>query len=974
MNTAEFFRHILPGTGHYVLAWVPRAGGKGFRHVLTDDFDELAAAAERLDAQGHTVYHACAAYREKRVWDSRKERWRVRVSTNALAVRSQWVDLDVGPEPDKYDSLKEAAAAVKATCKHFKIPLPTMVRSGKGLHIYWVFDRDVLAADAAESALKVKAAFTEYGLKQDPTRTADMASVLRPPGTTHRKNTPRTVSVIYTSTPLIPEQFYAAFGGMEKGPADLLPADKAPVIQSQAVDHWGAATYAPSSAKLIATSCRAVNKFVRAKGVVSEPAWFAMIGLLKHTVEGSRAIHKWSSGDPRYSKEETDEKIASHERGPSTCTHIEGIPDMRPECMKCVHRGKITSPIRLGEELEVPAKSSSNPSPLQFKQLTTQPNQYANNPDPENLPFWPAGYAWDGTFLHRFIPAKDKVAAYWKPISKILYYPFLRFETEDNTRAVKFCALTNPTKNQWRTFDVETTKIAESQSLAYSLGAHEVIYMPTTKHDNRQFVEDVLYGLRSAGIETTTHSAFGWHKDGFVLGNKYITKKRVEEVFLSEKIPSDLRGDLGQAGTGGEWTRIVDEVYNRHGAEPFQWMIACSFAAPLIALCFSDNWHGIPTALTGESGIAKSTTSAVACSVWGEPSKFLIQANEEGTTMKALIQRVSTMRHLPLVLDEITGRSTDELQSLLFALSNGKPKLRLRADGQEINPGQSWNTSTFVTGNLSITRMLADSDVAKAGATQVRCFEIPLSANYVQDVFAGVNAKQLIETDLLSKNYGIVGFEFMRFVVRNQDRVRSLLQTERAKFAAKTQQESRERFYNDMIATAMVAASIAKKMNLIHFDLKNLRKWAMNHVIALRGDRASAMDTPEDFFQSFLAYIQQHTLTTKYFRDGRQRVADERVVEPLKEVLARNATSDKVFIITQKAFKDWCAPRKLNPSWLHEQLAKDGLMKRELARHRITKGTRLSGTQANCLELVYKRLDSSEMSLPPYMADMSKQA
>ena len=971
MDTADFFRQILPTQGLYVLAWRERAGKQYFRHVVVDDIDKLATKAQQLDAAGHTVYHACASYKESRVWDDRKQKWRVRIGPNTHSIRSQWLDLDVGSRADEYADLKSAASDLKAACAHFDLPAPTLVRSGRGLHAYWTFNQDLPASDAGERMRAFKGAIEQYGLRADRSRTSDIASVLRPPGTTHRKGKPKAVEVIYTGKPISPHKFYAKVGFAATTSLDLLATDTPLHITTQASSDWSATAYPPSSAKKIAQRCRAVNKFVRDKGQISEPAWFAMIGVLTHTVEGSKAIHKWSSGDPRYSKSETDEKIANHEHGPATCAHIEGIADMSPECLKCKYRGKITSPIKLGSSEDLPPEKTEQPAPKPQPLLAT-PDQYARNPAPETLPFWPKNYSWDGKFLYRFVPEQDKVEAHWKPISKILYYPFLRFETDENTRAAKFCALINGDKNRWRVFDIETTKIAEAQSLAYALGAHEVIYMPSAKHDNRQFVDDVLFGLRSAGIETTTYSSFGWHKDGFVIGNQYILKDRVEEVFLSEKLPSDLRGDLGQAGTGGEWTRIVDQVYNRAGAEPFQWLIACSFAAPLIALCFSDNWHGLPSALTGESGGAKSTTCAVACSIWGDPAKFLIQANEEGTTMKALIQRVSTMRHLPLVLDEITGRTTDELQSLLYALSNGRPKLRLRADGQEINPGQSWNTTTFVTGNLSITRMLSDSDIAKAAATQVRCFEIPLRADYVHDVFRNINAKQLIEGDLLSANYGVVGMEYLKFVVKHQARIRTLLQKERAKFAAKTQEETRERFYYDMVATAMVAAGIAKNLNMIHFDLRRLKQWAMNHILTLRTDRAASMDTAEDFLQAFMAYVAQHTLVTRYYRDGRQKIHDERVVEPPREVLARNAIDDRRFIVTMKAFKDWCQIRKINPGWLQEQLVKEGLMLPDCERQRVCKGTSISGAQATCLELVYDRIDNTNMAVPEYMQSVDK--
>ena len=89
MDTADFFRHILPTQGLYVLAWRERAGKQYFRHVVVDDIDKLATKAQQLDAAGHTVYHACASYKESRVWDDRKQKWRVRIGPNTHSIRSQ---------------------------------------------------------------------------------------------------------------------------------------------------------------------------------------------------------------------------------------------------------------------------------------------------------------------------------------------------------------------------------------------------------------------------------------------------------------------------------------------------------------------------------------------------------------------------------------------------------------------------------------------------------------------------------------------------------------------------------------------------------------------------------------------------------------------------------------------------------------------------------------------------------------------
>jgi hypothetical protein len=73
-----------------------------------------------------------------------------------------------------------------------------------------------------------------------------------------------------------------------------------------------------------------------------------------------------------------------------------------------------------------------------------------------------------------------------------------------------------------------------------------------------------------------------------------------------------------------------------------------------------------------------------------------------------------------------------------------------------------------------------------------------------------------------------------------------------------------------------------------------------------------------------------------------------------------------------KAFKDWCQIRKINPGWLQEQLVKEGLMLPDCERQRVCKGTSISGAQATCLELVYDRIDNTNMAVPEYMQSVDK--
>lgn len=984
MATKEFLHRILPSKGLYV-ATVFKSGMKAApTQIIFDTVDELSTALLEADSGGIQVFHACASYSNRQgVFNQRKDKWELRVAENAAWVRSQWLDIDVGEGKD-YATRKEALTALKTMCKSVGIPLPLIVKSGPvGLHAYWVFKDDVPAAEAKVGATAFANTMKAEGFRCDTTRTADMASILRPVGSHNRKkDIPTLVEQANDPEPIDHLEFYAKLSSM---PASFL-SGAIPVIKGlPSTDTWQTETKAfpPSSAKLIAKSCAALREFGMCKGDVAEPHWRAMIGVLKYTTEGGeeadyKLCHSWSKGYDGYSEAETQAKIEGYVKPPTTCEQIERHSG---QCASCPHNGSIKSPIKLGYSVEAPPAASEalakKPrAPAAFNSV----EHYSNIEDTDKLPFWPEYYNWNGEVMSHFFKDKDTDISDWVTFGKVFYYPYLRFEGEDGLRYVKISALLEPTRGKWRTFDIPASAIHDPRALAGELAKHEITYMTKDRARNQQYMQDCLAGLQDLGLETETHKTFGWHGDGFVMGNTKIMPKNNLPVFVASDVPHDLQQSLGTKGTAFEWARLIDEIYNREGAEAYQWIICSAIAAPLVKLCETDMWHGIPTALTGPGGLGKTTTCMAACSFYGDPAKMSIQANENGTTMNALYARVGTMHNLPMILDEITGRETKDIQDMLFALSSGRQKLRLSSASKEIDPGDPWATLTFVTGNLNITSMLSGTDFIKAGASQVRVFEIELDEGFNTRVFGGMNAKDLIETQLLSKNYGVAGQEFIRFVLKNKDKVTAQLQKQRASAVASSSTESQERLYRDLIETVMVGAKIAKGMGLISFDLKVLRDWAEGHIHTMRVSREAQASTPEDKFNDYITSLFRHTITTKYYGDNRggdnrgvaigdavsptqpnNYVGTENVVPPFNEPLARNATEDRVFFSTKSSFKAFAKQAEINDKYLLSELTKLGYVKQIIGEKHdkkwLGKGTTIHTGQCSCIQWDYDKID-----------------
>ncbi len=126
-----------------------------------------------------------------------------------MSANAFWLDLDCGEaKADSgkgYSHIAAAHVAVTAFLESTKLPVPThVVNSGGGLHVYWVFDKPLQRDEWQVTAGKLKALTHALGLLADDSRTSDIASVLRVPGTLNFKyDPPRPVALLQKSAPVV---------------------------------------------------------------------------------------------------------------------------------------------------------------------------------------------------------------------------------------------------------------------------------------------------------------------------------------------------------------------------------------------------------------------------------------------------------------------------------------------------------------------------------------------------------------------------------------------------------------------------------------------------------------------------------------------------------------------------------------------------------------------------------------------------
>lgn len=966
MDTASFFQKVLPAGGLKILAeLVPFKDKKtgatrdGWRYTTYHSAETMAEAVEQFGRQKRTIYHACHAYGD---WymDEAKNKKRLRTAINVVACRSLYDDIDIGKE-GCYQTRKEAMDAVRAVVKAGALPTPLVVYSGGGIHLYWPLTHDITPEQWLRLAAAKRQITSHYGLKVDRAVDMDVARVLRPVGTRNHKyeDSPEVVAKNDVS-PYDPTTLQER---MDAFIADNA-MEPAPLPRKTVANAFGnllRGDFEPSFADIVAKHCAQIRWF-KETGAPDEPVWHKCLGLVKFCVDGESIVHEWSSQYSDYDAAETQTKLDAWEYDPTTCATFRSVAGER--CEGCTQKCK--SPIALGHAVREGEAAKIDVS---------------ETPPPET----PAPQV---TLTREEVIAKCKPSRYYEDDDHRLCTT-VEVDGVNRKAVVSYNAfwITGWVAQPDKTWDIGvsyrarhgavrkfTIPAACLSSIDKFVGALAMygVFLAGTKMGGfaLQYAKEFLDNLQYMGAEVDTVDAFGWDDkyESFVIGCQRYTTGGIKEVHLTDAVMSSGMGtEFGVSGSKERWVELVDKLYNRPGAEAYQFLFLVAASAPLVKIAGIDGFHGIPVALTGESGLGKTATCRMACGIWGKGSTFLHDSSTSGTTQMAMIKRMAIMRHLPRIFDEMTGQKTELLRDQLFALSNGQDKDRLKADGTFATGGMTWDTPSFITGNFDFTGMLNNLDMQQKDAAMVRVFEIKLPADYNERLWAGelAEVKNTIDGEL-QDIYGHGSAELIPFYIEKRSKIREHIFKFRGKFSIDDRSQIRERFYYDLLAVAMVAGHVMRKLGFIRFDLNNVERWAVDNIKTLRAARAAVSMTDEEYISQFLSWLQGRMLVTKSIPNIRSGESYELPLELPKNgpAMARLAVGDRRLIVSVKGLSEWCKEfGGASANTVRDWMDKHGYVLHVQGREangafgfRLGQGTHVPTGVARCLELNYSKV------------------
>jgi Domain of unknown function (DUF927) len=912
-STADFLKHILPHEGWYA-AFVR----DNKRTYYTRSISELAGHLVAEDQQGRSVYHGCASYKTKK-----------RSANNAESARAFWLDIDVAPK-SRYANATEAYTSVEDFSRATGLPRPLYVASGSGIHAYWPLVADLDPESWLRYAAGLKQLCREHNLDAGPERTADIASILRPPGTHHRKTLPRLVEC-----------------GPLEGPYDLSQFEV--LLHAQRTDHRSssvrrivprlAAALAdvyedtPRFGEHIAGSCGQLAKLRHTRGQLAEPLWYACLGVLAFCDDGHELGHEWSSGYEGYTEEETNERLqrAHNLSGATTC---ERFHSLNPAiCEACPHWGKIKSPISLGKAAaqEPQAQQISNV----FGETVETKAQTL-----DGLPDLPHDFYWrnDGALLTKTSADRGTVDIV------VSRYPIFLDSVQTGEARGEFNLIFRQKlpERGWM-------GISLSARLIFGHGAGaELADRGANIHEHNHFVRyvrgaiDLFY---AANKLTMRYDQFGWKDSNhsFLYGLDLYGPNGVQRVVGNDELQVRCRQDWVGPAKGGDvenWKRAINALF-AVGCEPQSVALLAAFAAPLMRFQERDEGGAIIHLVTRESGTGKSTALIGAASVWGR-REGLGLTNDDTKVSKALT--LGALGNLPVIYDEIAIRDPEAIRAFVINFTNGRDKMRATRSGEIRHTASTWQTLLISAANTSLVDVLSTQNDQEAAAFRIMEFqlEIPDGLRHHQ----GDKLRRQLQD-----NSGYAGQVYLEWLTQpaNLVWVKAQLEVITQQTWEHTKLQSPHRFWVRTIAAIAVAGVIVKKLGLIDFSVDRIMQWLLTREFIVNVESIKRSDWALPALAEFL----NESIGNALVMPGPFVVGQKPrpLQEPRFKLTIRYEVMGHRCVIAQSALREWLVEKEQSFQEFVRALEARGVITRRRMQATLGAGTDIPGGQVWCVEI-----------------------
>ena len=893
----ETLARILPQEGHYCLVSIKKP--LPIQHGFYSTLEELQESAKKRLSSGWDVYYGCSTFKDG---SSRK-------APNARYTKSFWLDLDCGESDKKpFDTQREALIALKKFCNTTKLPSPTLINSGNGVHVYWIL-KEAVASDVWEPVAEgLKQLCVKHSFEADPVVTADVSRILRIPDTLNFKTDPPKEVKVWAdqkeSTYMTLDEFRAVVGAIE---SKATPFVVTPLMQSVR-DNKQSRFETIVRRGIDGSGCAQINNAITNQDKIDEPTWRAAISIAANCIDADTAIHLVSDKYSNYTPEETTAKANGVIDKPYKCSTFESLSPSH--CAECSHKGRIGSPIRLGEEIKREEEECEKVIDAYDKPALPDPYFYAV----------PKG-------IYKRTPDDEP---------DLLIYEnnfFLTKRLHDKEKGDLVFARLELPKDAPREFMIPLSIMSSKEELRKLLSQqgvlligkeldHMMFYLITcAKNQQHQFEAEIM------------RRQFGWTDSNtkFILGDKEIGATTIK-FSPPSPVTERLCPYFEPKGALEEWKKVVS-VYDMPNFEPHAFGFFTAFGSPLIKHL---GYNGaMINLINSHSGTGKSTILKVCNSVYGHPDKLLAQ---ETDTFAHKMNRLGTMNSLPYTIDEITNMPPESVSTLVYGVSQGMGPGRMQSqNNMERKNDTTWALIALASSNSSMAEKLnymkqfADGEI-------MRLLEYRIDST---NNLSKSQASKIFEGTLLN-NYGLAGGVYIQWLIQNLGSAMDLVKKVQEDLDKRAKLVAKERFWSAVISCNIAGAHIAKSLNLIDLDVARVLKWATYELVPTLRDQISE---PEIDFAGVLgAFINASygkILVVNGNVDARTSLYEQPILEPRQELLIRIEPDTKLMYVFSKALRTYCAKEQVIFKDLVSSLKVSGIFKKT-ERKRLGKGSAIN--------------------------------
>lgn len=894
---------VLSSEGWYCIVGLKK-GGLPKQHFF-QTLEEAEKEIKSLLDKHFDVYFACAKY----------ESHTQRTQSNAKYLKAFWLDIDCGENKD-YEDQATGIKALKSFCKSIGLPQPTIVSSGRGVHVYWRLAETISPEQWKPVAERLKYLCEEYEFKADPARTADLASILRVPETLNYKDDPpKEVSILHMGDETNFEEFKSKVGVLQAPVNSDLPKPQLNELTKALAnnqENWFKVIIAKT---IKGEGCAQIAKIATEQETVDYNLWRAGLSVAWACEDRDEAIHKISNKHPDYSSEATVRK-AMDTGGPQKCSTFERYNP--GGCDGCPHKDKIVGPIALGKKI-IKARAEDNlievpVNSIEVKSATIK------------IPDYPFPYfrGKDGG-VYKSNQDDDATLIYQHDL-----YVVKRMQDPQKGEAV-WLRLHLP-KDGVKEFALPLTDLLTKEKLRERLAWYGVAVLQKQMDAIMQYIVKFVEQLQYTTEVEVMRMQFGWADNNrkFILGDQEITPEGIRYSPPSS-MTSNLAEQMRPVGTLEEWKKIIN-VYDRPGFEPHAFGFFTAFGSPLLVHLKLKG--AVINLINNRSGTGKTTIAQLMHSVYGHPDEQMLIWKD---TMNVKLHRLGIMGNLPASCDEITKMEADDFSDFLYAISQGRSRNRMKSQVNEERMNTSkWSLLCVCTSNASFYDKISSMKATPDGELmRLIEFQIPETS-----LIPKSEADQIFPK--MFENYGQAGRVYLQWLVSNLEEGISMVRDVQTIIDKEIKFSGRERFWSGVAACNIAGAMIAKRLGIIDIDVKRVFKWMLKEFAQMRNEIKAPATTQASVIGEFLNEHRGSVLVINDAVDKRSGMPQLPLKEPNYELLVRIEPDTKKLFVSAKHLRKFCTENQITLKDVLSTLATDSIYA-GLVKKRMSKGTKIEG-------------------------------